>query len=350
VEWRDELSLPFATRGGARLQDQLQIDPLEVLGALEDEARAHGAHIVEGARVTKVRDRGPVRVITERGTVRADVAVLATNMPVMDRGGFFARMAPARSYGMAFATTSAAVDGMYISADRPTRSLRDAPGPDGGSLLLVGGEGHTTGRGGATSARLDALRDWTLENFPGAVETHAWSAQDYVPTHALPFAGPLLPGTDELLMAGGYSKWGLTNGVAAALAISGHVLGGRLEWAEIFQPWRPQELRGLPGDALVNAGVGVEMARGWLRPLLHPGTGPAPDEGEGVVRWNRLGTPTAEAAHGGIHRVSAVCTHLGGIVTWNDAEQSWDCPLHGSRFGPDGAVLEGPATCGLRAR
>jgi glycine/D-amino acid oxidase-like deaminating enzyme len=350
VEWLDELPLPFETRGGARLAEQVQVDPLELLEALEGEARANGVHIVEGARVTQIRDSGPVRVITEHGALHADVVVLATNMPILDRGGFFARMAPARSYGMAFTTSTAAVDGMYLSADDPTRSLRDTPGRDGESVLLVGGQGHVTGRGGRTSARIDALRDWTLEHFPGAVETHAWSAQDYVPAHALPFAGPLLPGRDEILMAGGYSKWGFTNGVAAALAISGEVLDGHLEWARVFHPWRTHELPGLPGDALVNAWVGVEMARGWLRPLTHLGTGPAPGEGEGVVRWDRLGTPTAEAAVDGDHRVSAVCTHLGGIVTWNDAERTWDCPLHGSRYGTDGAVLEGPATCGLRAR
>ena len=41
--------------------------------------------------------------------------------------------------------------------------------------------------------------------------------------------------------------------------------------------------------------------------------------------------------------VSAVCTHLGGVLSWNDAELTWDCPLHGSRFAPDGTRIEGPA-------
>ena len=44
----------------------------------------------------------------------------------------------------------------------------------------------------------------------------------------------------------------------------------------------------------------------------------------------------------------ALCTHLGGVLRWNDNERSWDCPLHGSRFAADGAVIEGPAKRPLR--
>ena len=337
VDWRDTLDLPYPTKGGIRLDEQYQVDPMEVLQALEEEARAHGVHVVEGARVTKVRGRDPVRLVTERGTVQAGLAVIATNMPILDRGGFFARMKPARSYGMAFEVPGQVVDGMYLSADPSSRSLRDAPGTSGGSTLLVGGEGHTTGRGHPTAPRLESLRQWTHEYFPGATETHAWSAQDYMPSHGMPFVGPILPGSDEILVAGGYSKWGMTNAVAAALAISGRFLDGHMEWAGAFDPWSTASLRGLPDDALVNAEVGVEMVRGWLRPLL----------GSDDVHYDRIGTPTAKES---AHQVSAVCTHLGGIVRWNDAERSWDCPLHGSRFDADGAVLEGPATCGLRSR
>ncbi|MCD4534547.1 FAD-dependent oxidoreductase [Nocardioides sp. cx-169] len=344
--WQDELDLPFPTAGAVRLDNQLQLDPMELLHALAEQATAHGVRIVEGARVLKVRSEDRVRVETESGTMVADRLVVATNMPILDRGGFFARAHPARSYGIAFATDQPRVDGMYLSADAPSRSLRDVPTADG-SLLLVGGAGHTTGRGAPESTRFDSLRRWTAEHYPGARETHAWSAQDYVPAHALPYVGPLVPRQERILVAGGYSKWGMTNGVAAALALAAEILGGHIEWARVMRTWSRHEVSGAPEHLRINGEVGFEMARGWVRPLRPASEGP--QEGTGRVRYDHLGAPTAEATvNGHTARVSAVCTHLGGIVRFNDAERTWDCPLHGSRFGPDGEVVEGPAVCGLR--
>ena len=352
--WVDDLALPFRVRGAVMVPDQLQLDPLELLDALAAEARTHDATIVEGARVHRVnRGHGdlPYDLVTDVGSARAGTVVVATNMPILDRGAFFARAKPARSYGLAFRTSEPAVDAMYLSADTPTRSLRDTPAAGGdGSLLLVGGDGHKTGAATSEHSHLDGLREWTLGHYPGAVETHAWSAQDYVPHHALPWVGPILPGADRLLVAGGYSKWGMTNGVAAALALAGRILGGHQEWAAAFDPWSSRELAGLPESARLNASVAVELTTGWLRPLLTLGSGEV-DEGAGEVRFDRIGTPTAVCRVDGVeHAVSGVCSHLGGIVRWNDAERSWDCPLHGSRFDPEGRLLEGPATCGLRRR
>jgi hypothetical protein len=236
---------------------------------------------------------------------------------MLDRGGFFARMTPARSYVVAFRTEQPVVDAMYLSADQPSRSLRDAPSEDG-HLLLVGGNGHTTGRNGSTTGRLDTLRDWTHSYWPDAVETHAWSAQDYVPHHKLPFVGPILPGNDSIVVAGGYSKWGMTNAPAAAVALTKLLTDGALPaWGEPLGTYHSTELRGLPTAAKYNAEVGLELTRGWVGALAG-----------GRLREKGL---------------TKVCTHLGGIVRWNDAERSWDCPLHGSRFDEDGPVLEGPA-------
>ena len=324
VEWVDELPLPYPVRGALRLPEQFQLDPVELLDALVQQAVAHGVRIVEGARVLKVRGSDPVRISTETGQVEAGRVVVATNLPILDRGGFFARMKPARSYSVAFRTQQQVVDAMYLSADEPSRSLRDAPA-ERGHLLLVGGNGHTTGRGGSTQKRLEVLRAWTHEHWPDAEETHAWSAQDYVPHHALPFAGPILPGADEILVGGGYSKWGMTNAVAVSLALTARILGTPPEWSEVLRTYAPTELRGLPTAARDNAEVGLEMTRGWVGALA--GRSLRRDRGNGEL--------------------TRVCTHLGGVVRWNDAERSWDCPLHGSRFDETGAVLDGPAVKAL---
>ena len=351
TSWVEDLPLPYPTRGGVLLPDQVQVDPVELLEALADAAVAHGVRIVEGVRVRRVTGSGPVKVVSDQGTASAARVVIATNTPILDRGAYFARMHPSRSYGLALRTPRPEVDGMYLSADSPSRSLRDAPGPDGSSVLLVGGNGHKVGAAVSELQRIEELREWAAHWFPDGQETHAWSAQDYVPHHALPFAGPVLPGTDAILVAGGYSKWGMTNGVAAALALSGRILGGHMVWARVFEPWRRHELTGLLDSARLNGEVGLELAGGWLRSARHPGVGSGPAEGEGEVRLDRPGAPTAVSRVDGVERrVSAVCSHLKGVVRWNDAEKSWDCPLHGSRFGPDGEVLEGPATCGLTRR
>ena len=92
-----------------------------------------------------------------------------------------------------------------------------------------------------------------------------------------------------------------------------------------------------------NLKIGWEATAGWTGALRTHVPVPAPPEGEGVVA-SRAGHPVGISTVDGTTRaVSAVCTHLGGVVSWNDAECTWACPLHGSRFAPDGTRIEGPA-------
>jgi Rieske Fe-S protein len=134
----------------------------------------------------------------------------------------------------------------------------------------------------------------------------------------------------------------MSNAVAAAIALSAEILGGSVPWAATLG-----RRVTTPSDILTslrfNAGVGVNAPKDWLKAELQELPGEAPGEGQGVV-GRRKGRPVAESTvDGRTCRVSGVCTHLGGVLRWNDAERSWDCPLHGSRFAADGTLLEGPA-------
>ncbi|MCH1868734.1 FAD-dependent oxidoreductase [Nocardioides sp. CFH 31398] len=350
--WQQDLDLPFPTSGGARLEGQAQVDPVEVVEALAAEAASRGVVLLEGTRVQRVAGRDPVRVSTSAGRIDAGAVVVATGMPILDRGGYFGRMVPARSYTIALATREPVVDAMYLSAEGgpSSRSLRDAVHPEHGPVVLVGGAGHTTGRD-RPATRLAQLRDWSARAFPDAEELAAWSAQDYVPSRGLPFAGPVLPGSPHVQVAGGFAKWGMTGGVAAALAVTARLTGGRVDWADVMDPWSARELRAAGSLVSDNAGVALELARGvvrTVRPGLEGLAGLAARGDDGGHVGLASSRPIARATDDEGSTVSSICTHLGGIVAWNDVERSWDCPLHGSRFGPGGDVLEGPATCGLR--
>lgn len=347
AEWVTETELPFRVRGAVHLADQAQFDPLGVLAALARDLLARGGLIAEHSRVREIHPGAVSRVVTDRGTVSADRVVLATGTPIMDRGGFFARLEPLRSYASAFRVPGAVPAGMYLSADQPSRSIRSVPTADG-DLLLTGGNGHVVGRHTPTSELVADLTGWTEQHWPGAVRTHVWSAQDYRSAHELPYAGPLTPGNDRVFVATGYDKWGMTNAVAAALALSSQLLGGHTEWATVLQTWTTQEATGALSAAKLNTQVAVKLTSGWVRPLLSPADRLDPAEGSGRVERHGVAPVAVCTVDGRTVRRSAVCTHLHGIVSWNDAERSWDCPLHGSRFAADGAVLEGPATADLK--
>jgi glycine/D-amino acid oxidase-like deaminating enzyme/nitrite reductase/ring-hydroxylating ferredoxin subunit len=345
-----DIDLPFETSGGIRLRSQTQFDPMEVLAALAVELRSLSGVIIEGQRVTDVSAADPAEVTTPGGTVTGDHVVLATGSPILDRGLYFAKLVPQRSYAAAYRVLGAPASfptGMYLSVDSPSRSLRTAPDGTGGELLLVGGNGHIVGREDSTSALVAELDAWTKQHFAGAELTHRWSAQDYQSANAVPFVGWLPRGRGRIFVATGYNKWGMTNGVAAALNLSADILGTETpDWASTLGH-RVTSPSDLATGAKAGIEVAAEYAKGWVQAEV---TGPnlaksdvIPAEGEGIVgREGR--TPTAvSTVDGRTCAVSGVCTHLGGILNWNDAERSWDCPLHGSRFGANGAVLEGPA-------
>jgi glycine/D-amino acid oxidase-like deaminating enzyme len=278
----------------------------------------------DGVRVRQVRRlRSGIALRTTSGTVLADRVVLATGTPPGRLGGLFLRLEAGRSLLTTWdvpdpaALPAGFAETMSITAGSPVRSLRMA-----GGLLMVGGEGYAVGREAHPDHRLAALDEWTRTHLPVGAARHAWAAQDYSSDTGLPLVGPALPGDDRVLVATGYAKWGLTNGAAAGLALAGRILGEPVEWGRTLEPWARPAVPTARGAATFG-----EQAAGWACAVGRPS-----GQRQGAVR------------------VSRTCPHLGGVVRWNDQEQSWDCPVHGSRFAADGTLLEGPATEDLARR
>jgi glycine/D-amino acid oxidase-like deaminating enzyme/nitrite reductase/ring-hydroxylating ferredoxin subunit len=342
--------LPYPVAAAVRFDDQAEFHPRKYLLALADRLVAAGAEIYERSHAVEVdADSDNVTVKTPGGSVTAGYAVVATHYPFLDRSLSFARVHPQRSYAIACRIAGAPPPGMHISGDSPTRSVRAIPLGDE-ELLLVGGEGHKTGTGGDTEQRYRALEQFAREYWDVESVAYRWSTQDNSTLDSLPYVGRLTPRSGRVLMATGFAKWGMTGGTAAAHVLADLLADRESAAAELFDPWRKTARQSVVKLLEENAQVG---ARFFGDRLTKPGgreiDSLRPGEGD-IVRRDGEKVAAYRDDEGALVAVSARCTHLGCQVNWNSAERSWDCPCHGSRFAPDGRVLQGPAVHALERK
>ena len=303
-----------------------------------------------GVRVRNVTGAGPSPSTRTADQSGPTTVVLATGSPVLDRGLYFAKLKPNRSYAAALELAGNATppEGMYISVEQPVRSLRDYPA-DGRNLLLVGGNGHPVGKARSEQEHLENVLAWARQHFPGATVTHTWSAQDYQATNLMPFFGKLPRGRGRIFFATGYNKWGMTNAVAASLGISADILGGQLPWANTIHR-RVTSPPGAASAVTLNAGVAATLAKDWGRVRqLPPADGAVPAEGTGAVAMRGRKPVAASTVDGTTCSLSAVCTHLGGIAALERQRKVLGLPAPRLPFQQHRAVLEGPATRDLPA-
>ena len=345
AELVEETPLPYAVEAAVRFERQAEFHPRKYLFALAEKLDAlDGARIFERSHAVEVGDvEGRQVVKSPGGRVLAERVVVATHYPFLDRSLGFARLSPMRSYAIACRIAGTPPEGMHISGDSPTRSIRASPMADGDELLLVGGEGHKTGTESDTELRYERLEAFAREHWDVRSVEHRWSAQDPATLDRIPYVGRISPRDDRVFMASGFAKWGMTGGTAAALLLTDLCLGREAMWADLFDPNRLTLRQSAPRLVKENAQVAARFVGDRIR---HADKRPIENlrAGEGaIVEHDGERVAAARDDDGTLHAVSARCTHLGCLVQWNNAERSWDCPCHGSRFGVDGTVLEGPA-------
>ncbi|MFI5774326.1 FAD-dependent oxidoreductase [Streptomyces sp. NPDC051658] len=340
-----ETDLPFPVVAAVRVTHQAQFHPRKYLLALADDITARGGSIHERTRVTGLTEGSPCRLTTERGTtITAKDVVVATHYPVFDRALHFARLSPRRELVVAAPLpASEAPAHMYITDDMGKRSVRTAPLDEGRRLLIVTGEDHTPGTGDSRERflRLDA---WMHDHFPVGDTAYRWAAQDNDVSDGVPLVGPFHPGARHVYVATGFGGWGMSGGTMAGQLLASTLTGVEPEWAGLYDPRRLwSTVR--EGAALLKQQA--EVARHFVGDRLRtthvdsvaeiaPGSG-------SVVRVEGRRCAVYRDEDGAVHAVSARCTHLGCLVAFNEAETAWECPCHGSRFGVDGEVLNGPA-------
>lgn len=300
-----ELPVPFLST--LTMPGESQIHPVRFGQSLAQKAAEAGVRIYEHTAVLSF-DFENRSLRTPTNEVQFSELVLSTHYPIEAlRGMQILKLKVDRSYLIA-AHANMALSGQYIAVDAPKRSVRTAKF-DGETYFLLSGTHHRAGMEKETSKYYESLYTDVKETFRLSSFITGWSAQDPETPDLLPYAGQITNSLPYVYISTGNRKWGLSNSIASAKIIADQIVGRKNEATALFSPSRTKA-----GDKLLQA-------------------------------LTLTGFTIKEFAAGHITRMDApICTHLGCRTRWNDAEETWDCPCHGSRFRKDGSVLEGPAT------
>jgi glycine/D-amino acid oxidase-like deaminating enzyme/nitrite reductase/ring-hydroxylating ferredoxin subunit len=360
-EFRDEAALanelgfdadfvddvPFAGGPGVRFSHQARFHPRRYLAGLMMVVREKGGDIYEHSPAVEFA-QDPLRIRANGHWVRCQDVMIATHNPIMGimnpaaATTFQTKLALYTSYVVAGRAPRGAVpDALLWDTGNPYRFLRVDPEPGGTSdIVMLGGEDHKTGQVSETGACFERLELALDAKVPNLSLTHRWSGQVIETPDGLPYIGKM---TDHQYAATGFAGNGLTFGTLAAMMIADAIAGRPNPWTELFDPGRAAVRRGLWDYIKENTDYPYYMIRdkfagaeGRSLRAVKPG------EGKIVERAGKK-VAAYRSPEGTLTLRSATCTHMGCIVSWNEAERTWDCPCHGSRFTTSGKVLAGPA-------
>lgn len=353
LEMVDRAPLPFDTGKALKFPAQAQFHALKYLRGLAQAFTNLKGKIYTQTRAEEVKGGNPGRVTTKLGhVITAQAVVVATNTPMNDRVVMHTKQAPYRTYVIGVEIPRDYVPpGLYWDNDDPyhyIRLQRTKEDPVGGDLLIVGGEDHKTGQPPESEETpFMNLIQWTRKHFPRAGEVKfRWSGQVLEPVDSLGFIGHNPVDRNNVYIATGDSGNGMTHGTIAGVLITDLINGRENRWETLYDPSR-KSLKALPEFAKENLNVAAQysdVVRGGEVDdvaKIRENTG-------AVIRRGLKKVAVYRDGDGKLHERSAVCTHLGCIVHWNDVEKTWDCPCHGSRFDRLGHVLNGPTKKDLK--
>jgi glycine/D-amino acid oxidase-like deaminating enzyme/nitrite reductase/ring-hydroxylating ferredoxin subunit len=333
-----DTGLPFDVLQAMRWDGQAQFHPVKYVAGLAATLPGDGCHVFEDSRAV---DYEPTRVVTERGTVSARHVVMATHLPLGQVGMYYSTNAPHAEPVIA-APIRGNLTAMYKNAEQPGRSIRTHRGGNGQLYAIAAGTHFKPGHPEEERENLADIERWLTETFDSGPIEYRWINEDYSPVDGAPFIG-WSSRSDGYLVATGFDAWGISNGTVAAEIIADLASGKENRWLEVFDATRVKPVAGATDFVKENLSVAAHLIGGYLGSKAK-----SYDElnaGEAaILKIDGDNVAAFRDEDGALHAVSAVCTHMGCLVGWNDTDRTWDCPCHGSRFELSGEVIHGPAT------
>jgi glycine/D-amino acid oxidase-like deaminating enzyme/nitrite reductase/ring-hydroxylating ferredoxin subunit len=343
-------------RGGAKFSNQAAFHPTQyLLGIVKWLQQQPKFKLFTNTRMMSSDESGGllglgekhVTVKTEGGqSIKCNHLIQATCVP-LQKLSLIVEMEMDRTYCVAMRIPKDSVEDclIYDSAEK-YKYIRLTRCDDKDDYLIIGGCDHKVGQE-EPEGRFEELEAWVRERFPQAGKVdYRWSGQVFEPFDYMAFIGKKA-GTDRTYVVTGDSGNGLTHGVLASKLLADEIEGKENPWATLYSPKR---VASLAKSATEMVGHDLQVNSQYKRLLqtdIHDIEDLVP--GSGGVLNKGLAGPVAvyKSEDGEVHKMSALCPHLKGVVCWNPAEKSWDCPVHGSRFSDRGVCIMGPSKANL---
>ena len=328
AELVDEIELPFDIAKALKFKDQANFNPIQFLNYIANDLK-----IYENTKAIGIEDKV---VITENGKIKANNIVVATHFPIINTPGYyFLRMHQERGYVIALENAQI-IKGMYLDEAENGYSFRRYK-----DLLILGASAKRTGSNekGGEYAR---LREFAYKLYPSAIEKYKWSAQDCVPQDGIPYIGHYSKDLENIYVATGFNKWGMTTSMVSAIIISNMITGVDEEFHSIFSPERFDFTASIK-DMMKD---GKETVYNFISEIVHIPLETIEEikNGEGkIVTYNGEKIGVYKDNSGKVYKVNTRCPHLGCELNWNADDLSWDCPCHGSRFDYEGKLMDSPS-------
>jgi glycine/D-amino acid oxidase-like deaminating enzyme/nitrite reductase/ring-hydroxylating ferredoxin subunit len=333
----------FDTGPCLRFPNQGQFHPLKYLSGLARAIERAGGKIFTNTHAGRIEGGEPARIEAGGHVVTAAAVVVATNTPVNDLLVLHTKQAPYMTYVIGARVPRGAVTkALYWDTEDPYHYVRLQPMDGEHDLLIVGGEDHKTGQADNPRERHVRLEDWARVRFPmmGPVD-FTWAGQVMETIDGLAFIGRNALDKDNVFVVTGDSGMGMTHGTIAGILLTDLILGRENPWATLYDPSR-KTLRAAGEYAKETLNMAAQYTD-WVTGGDVASTDEIARDSGAVLRRGLTKVAVYRDEDGVLHERSAVCTHLGCIVRWNESEKTWDCPCHGSRFDKLGKVINGPA-------
>lgn len=338
----------FKIVSALRFPKQAQFHPLKYLKKMIEILQEGGVEIFTHTFVDEVQGGPEAFVKTRSGfKVNCSSVVVATNSPVNDLFAIHTKQYAYRSYVLTFEIPKGSMQkALYWDTLKSYHYLR-VQTTELYDVLIVGGEDHKTGQAIHPEQCYDELETWARQKIPFAGKIlQRWSGQTMGSMDGLGFLGHNPADRNNVFVITGDSGNGLTHATLGAMIIVDQIAGRKNTWEFLYNPSRIS-WRALPTFIRENSNVAVQYID-WLTPKAVANLDEISD-GEGdVIRDGTQMIAAYKDESGNSYLLSAACPHLGGLVSWNTTEKSWDCPCHGARFDCYGKVIEGPAVQDLQ--